>query len=53
MDTVYGTKKYFQSLSGVSDIYRAQTCRQMVSNPQSFITCGYKRLNGIKLISIQ
>ncbi|KAH8368841.1 hypothetical protein KR200_004389 [Drosophila serrata] len=29
MDTVYGTKKYFQSLSGVSDIYRAQTCRQM------------------------
>ncbi|XP_017060190.1 proteoglycan 4 [Drosophila ficusphila] len=29
MDTVYGTKKYFQSLSGVSDIYRTQTCRQM------------------------
>ncbi|BFF97734.1 mucin-5AC [Drosophila madeirensis] len=29
MDTVYGTKKYFQSLSGASDIYRAQTCRQM------------------------
>ncbi|XP_068158555.1 mucin-2 [Drosophila tropicalis] len=29
MDTVYGTKKYFQSLSGVTDIYRTQTCRQM------------------------
>ncbi|EDW85358.2 uncharacterized protein Dwil_GK10554 [Drosophila willistoni] len=29
MDTVYGTKKYFQSLSGVADIYRTQTCRQM------------------------
>lgn len=31
MDTVYGTKKYFQSLSGGSDIYRSSTCRAMVS----------------------
>ncbi|XP_030375642.1 mucin-5AC [Scaptodrosophila lebanonensis] len=32
MDTVYGTKKYFQSLSGVSDIYRTQTCRAMATD---------------------
>lgn len=31
MDTVYGTKKYFQSLSGASDIYRTPACRAVVS----------------------
>jgi len=38
MDTVYGTKKYFQSLSGVSDIYRTQTCRQMVSRKKNLLS---------------
>ncbi|EDW68681.1 mucin-2 isoform X2 [Drosophila virilis] len=36
MDTVYGTKKYFQSLSGVSDIYRTQTCRQMNNSEYNY-----------------
>ncbi|KAM8710758.1 hypothetical protein ACLKA7_017394 [Drosophila subpalustris] len=36
MDTVYGTKKYFQSLSGVSDIYRTQTCRQMNTSEYNY-----------------
>ncbi|KNC27159.1 hypothetical protein FF38_12648 [Lucilia cuprina] len=32
MDTVYGTKKYFQSLSGASDIYRSPACRAVIDN---------------------
>uniref|UniRef100_A0A1I8P4T6 SEA domain-containing protein n=1 Tax=Stomoxys calcitrans TaxID=35570 RepID=A0A1I8P4T6_STOCA len=35
MDTVYGTKKYFQSLSGASDIYRSPACRA-VSNDYTY-----------------
>ncbi|XP_054743335.1 mucin-2 [Anastrepha obliqua] len=35
MDTVYGTKKYFQSLSGASDIYRTPACRA-VSNDYTY-----------------
>ncbi|XP_055848503.1 mucin-2 [Episyrphus balteatus] len=32
MDTVYGTKKYFQSLSAGSDIYRSSACRAMTND---------------------
>ncbi|XP_049302708.1 mucin-2 [Bactrocera dorsalis] len=35
MDTVYGTKKYFQSLSGASDIYRTPAGRA-VSNDYTY-----------------